>query len=122
MSAAALAERLANVANLSTLRLTHYGRRSGKPYEVTIWFLVERDTVYLVTANRQRQWPRNVAVRPAAHLRIGGESFAGQVEEITNPATIEHVKATYLGETAETLACRLARHRTEVQAWFTRSC
>jgi len=91
MSAATLADRLANVANRSTLRLTHYGRRSGKPYEVTIWFLVERDTVYLVTANRQRQWPRNVAVRSAVRLRIADELLEGQVEEITDPAFIEHV-------------------------------
>jgi deazaflavin-dependent oxidoreductase (nitroreductase family) len=91
MSAAALADRLANVAHHSTLRLTHYGRRSGEPYEVTIWFLVAGDTVYLVTANRQRQWPRNVAVRPAVHLRIGSEMFEGRVEEITDATTVEHV-------------------------------
>jgi hypothetical protein len=47
-----LADRLAGAANVSTLRLTHYGRRSGKPYEVTIWFMVEGETVYLATANR----------------------------------------------------------------------
>ena len=52
---AALADRLSRLASRSTLRLTHYGRRSGKPYEVTIWFLVEDDAVYLATANRQRQ-------------------------------------------------------------------
>ena len=47
-----LADRLARVANASTLRLTHYGRRSGMPYEVTIWFMVEGATVCLATANR----------------------------------------------------------------------
>lgn len=91
MSASKLGQRLAHVANLSTLRLTHYGRRSGKPYEVTIWFLVEDETVYLVTANRKRQWPRNVAAHPAVILRIGGETFAGHVEAITDPSAIEHV-------------------------------
>jgi len=39
-------------ANTSTLRLTHYGRRSGMPDEVTIWFMVEGEAVYLATANR----------------------------------------------------------------------
>ena len=47
-----LAARLAPVANTSTLRLTHYGRRSGMSYQVTIWFMVEGETVYLATANR----------------------------------------------------------------------
>jgi len=31
-------------------------------YQVTIWFMVEGETVYLATANRKRQWRRNVAV------------------------------------------------------------
>jgi len=33
-----IADRLAQVANTTTLRLTHYGRRSGMSYGVTIWF------------------------------------------------------------------------------------
>lgn len=86
-----IADRLAQVANASTLRLTHYGRRSGKPYEVTIWFMVERETVYLATANRKRQWPRNVAVRPEVTLRIAGETFTGHVEVIDDRTAIEHV-------------------------------
>jgi hypothetical protein len=39
-----LADGLAQVANTATLRLTHYGRRSGMPYE--------GETVYPATANR----------------------------------------------------------------------
>jgi len=87
----ALADRLARVAGHSTLCLTHYGRRSGKPYDVTIWFMVEGEAVYLVTANRERQWPRNVVAQPRVLLRIGNEIIGGQVEEITDPTTIEHV-------------------------------
>jgi hypothetical protein len=33
--------RLKAVAGRQTLTLTHYGRKSGKPYDVTIWFAVE---------------------------------------------------------------------------------
>jgi hypothetical protein len=32
--------RLKAVAGRQTLTLTHYGRKSGKPYDVTIWFAV----------------------------------------------------------------------------------
>jgi hypothetical protein len=38
--------RLKAVAGRQTLTLTHYGRKSGKPYDVTIWFAVEGDKVY----------------------------------------------------------------------------
>jgi deazaflavin-dependent oxidoreductase (nitroreductase family) len=86
-----LADRLVQVANTSTLRLTHYGRRSGTPYGVTIWFLVEGEAVCLATANRKRQWPRNVAVRPEVKLQVGNERFTGRVEVIADRATIEHV-------------------------------
>jgi hypothetical protein len=40
-------ERLNKVAAKQTVKLTHYGRKSGKPHEVTIWFVVDGDQVYL---------------------------------------------------------------------------
>jgi deazaflavin-dependent oxidoreductase (nitroreductase family) len=86
-----LRDRLARLADRSTLRLTHNGRRSGKPYEVTVWFMVEGEVVYLVTANRERQWVRNVSVNPSVGLHIGDETFGGRAEPITAPAVIDHV-------------------------------
>lgn len=85
------AARLARVARKSTCRLTHYGRRSGRPHEVTIWFLVEGDTVYLTTMNMQRQWTRNVQANPKVHLQIGGDRFTGDIEVITDSAKMAHV-------------------------------
>ncbi len=32
--------RLRQVAGKQTTRLTHYGRKTGKPHEVTIWFVM----------------------------------------------------------------------------------
>ncbi len=86
-----LATRLARITDRSTLRLTHHGRRTGKPYDVTIWFLVEGETIYLVTANKERQWPRNVLARPDVELQVGGETFTGRVEHVTAPAEVAHV-------------------------------
>lgn len=78
-----LAERLATVADRSTLRLTHYGRTSGKAYVVTIWFVVDDQTVYLATMNRQRQWVRNVEKKGRVRLDVGGEHFDGEVSAVT---------------------------------------
>jgi hypothetical protein len=86
-----LAARLAAVADRSTLRLTHYGRNTGKPYEVTIWFLVDADTVYLVTANVQRQWTRNVQVKRHVLLRVNGETFQGEVQRVNKGGDWKHV-------------------------------
>jgi len=74
------------------VKLTHYGRKSGKPYDVTIWFVVEGDRVYLGTANVNRQWVRNVQKTPTVHLLIGSEHFEGQARFITDP--VEHQRTT----------------------------
>jgi deazaflavin-dependent oxidoreductase (nitroreductase family) len=72
-----LAARLARVARKSTVTLTHYGRKSGKPYRVTIWFTVDGDQINLHTMSMQRQWPRNVLANGRVSLRIGDETFEG---------------------------------------------
>ena len=57
-------ERLRRVAGRQTTRLTHYGRKTGKPHEVTIWFVLDGDTLYIGSANVNRQWVRNVQKTP----------------------------------------------------------
>ena len=46
--------RLRRVAGKQTTRLTHYGRKTGKPYEVTIWFVLDGDRLCIGTANVKR--------------------------------------------------------------------
>ena len=79
-------ERLRKAGDRQTLKLTHYGRKSGRPYDVTIWYLVdsENDRLYLVSANADRNWVRNVKARPAISLRVGNEVFNGDVRAITD--------------------------------------
>jgi deazaflavin-dependent oxidoreductase (nitroreductase family) len=84
-------ERLLRVGDRQTLRLTHYGRKSGRPYEVTIWYLVDDARLYLVSANVARNWVRNVKARPAISLRVGDEVFNGNVRGITDTQEREKV-------------------------------
>ena len=83
--------RLKAVAARRTLTLTHYGRKSGKPYDVTIWFVVDGDKVYIGTANVNRQWVRNVQKTPRVKLSIGAKTFEGTVRFLTDRA--EHERA-----------------------------
>jgi deazaflavin-dependent oxidoreductase (nitroreductase family) len=87
----ALAERLARVASRSTLRLTHHGRKTGAPYEVVIWFVVDGELVFLGTASARRQWVRNVRRRPDVRLAVDAETFTGTVERVTAPEAVRHV-------------------------------
>jgi deazaflavin-dependent oxidoreductase (nitroreductase family) len=83
--------RLMRVAGKQTTRLTHYGRKTGKPYEVTIWFVLDEDKLYIGTANANRQWVRNVRKTPQVKLSMGGETFSGTARFLTDRA--EHERA-----------------------------
>jgi len=78
--------RLKRFAGRSTLILTHYGRKSGKPYEVKIWFVVDGDRVFIGTANVQRQWVRNVQKTPRIKLSVGSEKFEAEAQFLRDPA------------------------------------
>ncbi len=66
--------RLRQVAGKQTTRLTHYGRKTGKPHEVTIWFVLDGDRLYIGTANVNRQWVQNVQKTPQVKLSIADEN------------------------------------------------
>jgi deazaflavin-dependent oxidoreductase (nitroreductase family) len=85
-------ERLRRAGDRQTLSLTHYGRKSGRPYDVTIWYLVDGDHLYLVSANADRNWTRNVKARPAVSLKVGDQIFNGNVREITDTQEREKVR------------------------------
>jgi deazaflavin-dependent oxidoreductase (nitroreductase family) len=91
-------ERLRRAGDRQTLSLTHYGRKSGRPYEVTIWYLVDNDNgrLYLVSANANRNWVRNVKVRPAISLRVGDEVFNGNVRVIIDKQERDQVNGLTL--------------------------
>ena len=80
------AARLQRVQGKHTLRLTHYGRKTGQPHEVTIWFLFDGERMYLATANVNRQWVKNVVKTPRVHLTVVGEEFDGEVRFINDRA------------------------------------
>ena len=88
-----LAERLRQVSRRQTLRLTHYGRKTGKPFQVTIWFIVEGERVWLATANKNRQWVKNVQKTPHVILKIGDETFEGEARFLTDPRERDRVLA-----------------------------
>jgi len=85
--------RLAPLKDHSTLRLTTIGRRTGKRHTVTVWFLVDGDTVYLVTLKLKRDWPRNVIKNGKVELDIVGDVFNGQAKQITDVNGMAKVKA-----------------------------
>lgn len=86
--------RLRRVAGKQTTRLTHYGRKTGKPYEVTIWFVLDGDRFYIGTANVKRQWVQNVQKASQIKLSIGSsETFNGTARFLADRADHERAMA-----------------------------
>jgi deazaflavin-dependent oxidoreductase (nitroreductase family) len=82
VSVASFGESIRILAGKQTTRLTHYGRKTGNPNEVTIWFVLDGDELFIGTANVKRQWVRNVQKTPKVKLSIGGESFEGTARSL----------------------------------------
>ncbi len=83
--------RLKRVAGKQTATLTQYGRKTGKPHEVTIWFVLDDDKLYIGTANVNRQWVRNVKKTLQIKISISGETFEGNGRFLADRA--EHERA-----------------------------
>jgi len=88
-----LKSRLAGLSDNGTLQLTTLGRKTGKPHTVTTWFLVDGETVYLVTLKLQRDWPRNLMKNGHAELDIGGKVFQGRATQIVDATRLRQVNA-----------------------------
>ena len=54
-----------------TVRLTHYGRKSGKPFDVTIWFAKVDGTLWIGSMNVARNWVRNLRANGKAAVDFG---------------------------------------------------
>jgi deazaflavin-dependent oxidoreductase (nitroreductase family) len=89
-----LPQRLARLDRTKTVVITHYGRKSGKAYQVRIWFLVDGDDVFLCTMNMERQWTQNVRANPKVTLRFDGagdDVLEGEVSVVSDPAEMKRV-------------------------------
>lgn len=61
----------AKEARRSTVHLTHFGRKSGNPYRVTVWFVVVDGRVWMGSLSRERSWVKNVRASGRAELDFG---------------------------------------------------
>lgn len=84
---------LRRLARNKTTVLTHYGRKTGKPYKVRIWFVLDRDKFYIGTANVNHQWVRNVQKTPQVKLSIGAHHLNGTARFLKDRSENERAMA-----------------------------
>ena len=76
-----------------TVRLTHYGRKSGKPYDVTIWFVSLDGTTWIGSLSAERGWVKNLRATGKAALDFGDGPKAMRALWIDTAIGVERYQA-----------------------------
>ena len=76
------------------LYLTTVGHKSGRPYEIEIWYAQHQGCYYLVSEKGEAaHWVQNIRANPSVSFRVGGDVFAGRGAVADDAALIRAVKA-----------------------------
>lgn len=76
--------------------LTTRGRKTGKPHQIEIWFVIHNGSVYLMSGGLDKSdWVRNLLKEPNVSLRIAGQTFPAlaRVRAEKDEAIIRHLMA-----------------------------
>ena len=84
------------VANEKEVRLTTYGRSTGKESSVTIWIVTDGQKVFIRSGQGLvRHWPQNLLKRPEGTLQLDGRAVRFKSRHITDAAEARHSSKLY---------------------------
>jgi deazaflavin-dependent oxidoreductase (nitroreductase family) len=64
--------------------LTTFGRISGRPHAIEIWFAINNQTLYMLSGGRDKSdWVKNVLQNPTVQLKINTSIFNGTARLVT---------------------------------------
>lgn len=79
------ADRLSQVAGQQFCYLTTFGRTTGRPHEVEIWFAAAGGRLYMLSGGGDASdWVQNMVANPEVNVRIGDQTFAGMGRIVTS--------------------------------------
>jgi deazaflavin-dependent oxidoreductase (nitroreductase family) len=80
----------------ATLKLTTTGRKSGRQYTVTIWFVVvDAQRCYVQHVRGKADWYKNLVKNPAVQVDFGAGPTPARATPIADPAEVRHVLALF---------------------------
>lgn len=83
---------LETVAEESLVEITTIGRKSGKPRTTTIWFVYEKNHLYIQSGQGGKtSWYQNLKKNRHIDMEIGNLTFTGQAHFIDNPQETERI-------------------------------
>ena len=78
------------------VKLTTYGRRTGKQRRVTVWIGTDGEHLYIRSGQgMRRQWPQNLMARGEAVVQVGSTSLKVRPRHVTAPDEARAVSALY---------------------------
>lgn len=77
----------------STVRVTHFGRKTGKPFTVTLWFAVIDGRVWIGSLTKDRSWVKNVRARGSADVDFGHGPRSARFKWVESPSERERYAA-----------------------------
>jgi deazaflavin-dependent oxidoreductase (nitroreductase family) len=96
-----------NISNLSQdvidaaktereVTFTTFGRKTGQPYEVTIFIVTDGHRLFIVSGQGMaRQWPQNLAARGDAVLHFGGFNVHVKSRHVIDPGETRMISGLY---------------------------
>jgi deazaflavin-dependent oxidoreductase (nitroreductase family) len=78
------------------VRLTTFGRKTGKPSDVTIWITTDGHHLYIRSGQgMRRQWPQNLEARGEGVLHLGKMELKVKPRRVTDPAEARRSSSLY---------------------------
>jgi hypothetical protein len=69
------------------VKLTTFGRKTGKPVDVTIWIVTDGERLFVRSGQGLvRQWPQNLLARDEGLLHLGNREVKVRPRRVTDPA------------------------------------
>lgn len=89
-------EVLQTAAREREVRLTTYGRKTGKPHRVTIWIGIDGSRLYIRSGQGlRRHWPQNLLARGEGVLQLGNVAVKVKPRHVTDPDEARAASALY---------------------------
>ena len=91
-----LHDKLAQLAEESTLEITTLGRKSGKPRTKPIWFVYEQGCLYIQSGKEGKtNWYRNLQKNAQMWIKIANLALTGKAKFIEDRAETERVHTLF---------------------------
>jgi deazaflavin-dependent oxidoreductase (nitroreductase family) len=78
------------------VKLTAFGRKSGRPHQVTVWITTDGKHLYVRSGQGlRRNWPQNLVARGEGVLHVGKTEVKVKPRHATDPAEARMVSGLY---------------------------